>query len=157
MVNFYLKSGIHILSGACLVYALTGCGSTMEGLGDDFKSLSAKIGTAVKSGKSKKEPSSSDEPKLIKTNSKSNPNKAGSDLAKAINTQSEVRKGYSKNMVQQVQEKLNTLGYDAGDANGSYSASTEAAIQDFQLDNDLAVDGRPSISLLRVINTRLDK
>ena len=39
-----------------------------------------------------------------------------------------------------VQHQLNTLGYDAGTADGKFGSKTEKAIKHFQLDNDMAIN-----------------
>lgn len=59
-------------------------------------------------------------------------------------------------LVTQIQEKLAALGYNPGKINGETNTKTEAAIQDFQLDNDLVIDGRPSKSLLRLISEKTE-
>lgn len=43
--------------------------------------------------------------------------------------------------VTKLQQALNALGYDCGDADGIFGAATEAAVRAFQRDHDLAVDG----------------
>ncbi|HBR98368.1 MAG TPA: hypothetical protein DD979_13480 [Gammaproteobacteria bacterium] len=118
---------------------LTSACSTMQGLGEDFKTLSAKLN---RSGSADKSAGSEPAPTVIKTSQKSS--MSGSS-----------RGGYSQDLVKTVQTKLNTLGYQSGEPDGVYTAATETAIQDFQLDNDLAVDGKPSVSLLRVINSQI--
>lgn len=55
----------------------------------------------------------------------------------------------------QIQEKLTELGYKPGRITGKSNSRTEAAIQDFQLDNDLRVDGRVSVTLLETLNAAL--
>ncbi len=55
----------------------------------------------------------------------------------------------------QIQEKLTQLGYKPGRITGKSNSRTEAAIQDFQLDNDLRVDGRMSVTLLETLNAAL--
>jgi len=62
----------------------------------------------------------------------------------------------SDTLVTQIQEKLTALGYNPGEINGKTNTKTEAAIQDFQLDNDLVIDGRPSKSLLRLISEKTE-
>lgn len=61
-----------------------------------------------------------------------------------------------KPLLVEVQEKLMTLGYKPGSTNGKLDARTEAAIQDFQLDHDLRINGRPSKSLLQAIDRALE-
>lgn len=57
-------------------------------------------------------------------------------------------------MVKKIQEKLSSLGYKPGNATGTVNTKTESAIQDFQLDNDMVIDGKPSKSLLRALNSQ---
>ncbi len=47
-----------------------------------------------------------------------------------------------------VQESLTRLGYDPGPVDGVYGYATAEAIREFQYDNRLPVDGRPSPRLL---------
>jgi len=44
-------------------------------------------------------------------------------------------------MVKQVQEKLNALGFDAGEVNGDFGEKTQAALAQFQLANLLPASG----------------
>lgn len=60
-----------------------------------------------------------------------------------------------KPLLVEVQEKLRTLGYYKGPISGKLDSRSEAAIQDFQLDNDLRIDGRPTPTLLQQINKTL--
>ena len=48
-----------------------------------------------------------------------------------------------------IQRRLNELGYNAGTPDGLYGSKTRAAIQAFQRDNGLAVDGNTSQGLLQ--------
>jgi peptidoglycan hydrolase-like protein with peptidoglycan-binding domain len=50
--------------------------------------------------------------------------------------------------VLELQRELNRLGYNAGPADGLMGARTRAAIQAYQQDHDLLVDGQPASSLL---------
>jgi len=52
-----------------------------------------------------------------------------------------------------VQQKLNELGYNAGTADGLIGPSTRSAINAFQRDNGLVVDGKASAALLQVLST----
>ena len=54
-----------------------------------------------------------------------------------------------------IQESLDELGYAPGRTDGNMDPQTEAAIQDFQLDNDLRISGRPSEKLLEAIQEKL--
>lgn len=56
-------------------------------------------------------------------------------------------------LVHRIQTALAERGYAPGRVNGRLNGRTEAAIQDFQLDHGLAIDGRPSESLLEAILT----
>ena len=58
-------------------------------------------------------------------------------------------------LVTSIQESLNTLGYSTGPVNGRLGAKTEAAIQDFQLDSGLRIDGKPTKELLDLINEKV--
>ena len=53
--------------------------------------------------------------------------------------------------VQAIQHRLNELGYDTGVVDGLFGRKTRAAIQAFQRDNGIAVDGNASQSLLQKI------
>jgi len=44
-------------------------------------------------------------------------------------------------MIKQVQEKLNRLGFDAGPVNGDFGQKTQAALAQFQLANLLPASG----------------
>lgn len=61
-----------------------------------------------------------------------------------------------KPLLVEVQEKLRTLGYYSGPISGRLDSSTEAAIQDFQLDHDLRINGRPSKPLLEELDKVLE-
>ena len=50
--------------------------------------------------------------------------------------------------VLEIQRELNRLGYNAGPADGLMGARTRAAIQAYQQDHDLLVDGQPASNLL---------
>ena len=54
--------------------------------------------------------------------------------------------------VRAVQQKLNELGYSAGPADGLIGPSTRSAIQAFQRDNGLVVDGKASAALLQILS-----
>lgn len=60
-----------------------------------------------------------------------------------------------KPLLVEVQEKLRTLGYYSGPISGRLDSRSEAAIQDFQLDKDLRIDGRPTSTLLEEIDKAL--
>ena len=58
-------------------------------------------------------------------------------------------------LVIEIQESLKTLGYSTGAVNGRLGAKTEAAIQDFQLDHGLRIDGKPSQTLLDLMKEEI--
>ena len=58
-------------------------------------------------------------------------------------------------LVMSIQESLTSLGYTTGPANGRLGAKTEAAIQDFQLDSGLRIDGKPTPELLDRIKAKI--
>lgn len=60
--------------------------------------------------------------------------------------------GAQSSMVRDTQIGLNRLGYDAGPADGVTGPRTRQAINTFQANNGLPVDGRPSQRLLDEIN-----
>jgi peptidoglycan hydrolase-like protein with peptidoglycan-binding domain len=49
--------------------------------------------------------------------------------------------GPYEDLLKQVQEKLNALGFDAGPANGTYSTKMQAALAQFQLASSLPASG----------------
>jgi len=58
------------------------------------------------------------------------------------------KRSSGKPLLVELQEKLRKLDYYSGPISGKLDSRTEAAIQDFQLDNDLRIDGRPTEALL---------
>lgn len=52
-----------------------------------------------------------------------------------------LRKGDSGDDVRELQESLNTLLYNAGEADGKFGSRTESALKDYQRDHGLKVDG----------------
>ncbi len=55
-------------------------------------------------------------------------------------------------LVKQIQQDLNALGYDAGTADGQVGVKTQMAIGKFQQTYGLAVDGKPSVSVAIAIS-----
>ena len=51
--------------------------------------------------------------------------------------------------VQAIQRRLNKFGYDAGEEDGFAGEQTRAAISAFQRDENIVVDGKPSLDLLK--------
>ena len=58
---------------------------------------------------------------------------------------------WPQNLIRAVQEKLNSLGFDAGTADGIIGPRTRKAISDYQQQNNLAVDGKISSALLEAL------
>ena len=56
-----------------------------------------------------------------------------------------------KDLVLKIQSALNQLGYSAGEPDGVLGKQTIKAIKHFQVDSELAVDGKPSYVLLEVL------
>ncbi len=56
-----------------------------------------------------------------------------------------------KDLVLKTQAALNRLGYSAGEPDGVLGKHTIKAIKHFQVDNEMAVDGKPSYLLLGVL------
>lgn len=59
-------------------------------------------------------------------------------------------------LVKQIQQDLNTLGYDAGTADGKMGVKTQMAIGKFQKTYGLPVDGKPSVSVAIAISEAKD-
>lgn len=76
--------------------------------------------------------------------------KASEQVATAVPTSAP-----NESLTGQIQERLKKLGYKPGRITGKPNSRTEAAIQDFQLDNDLRVDGRVSVKLLEALNSAI--
>ena len=76
--------------------------------------------------------------------------KTSEEVATAVPTMSP-----NESLTGQIQERLKQLGYKPGRITGKPNSRTEAAIQDFQLDNDLRVDGRVSVKLLESLNSAI--
>jgi peptidoglycan hydrolase-like protein with peptidoglycan-binding domain len=64
------------------------------------------------------------------------------------------RPAYDRELVRQIQTRLNTLGFDAGAPDGLYGPGTRGAIEDFQRSAGIAVDGRPTQELLATLDAR---
>ncbi|WP_019557680.1 lytic murein transglycosylase [Thiomicrorhabdus arctica] len=64
-------------------------------------------------------------------------------------------KGLSTAEMQQIQTLLNTLGYDVGEADGIAGSRTKKALRNFQIKNQLAADGYPSIRMLNLLQHTL--
>jgi localization factor PodJL len=62
----------------------------------------------------------------------------------------------SPTQIAEVQRLLEQLGYSPGPADGKVSAATQNAIRAFEADNELALTGQPSVTLLRHLRTSLN-
>lgn len=60
-----------------------------------------------------------------------------------------------KKLVLETQSALNKLGYNAGNPDGVLGKQTIKAIQHFQVDNEMVVDGKVSYLLLEVLLGRV--
>ena len=61
----------------------------------------------------------------------------------------------NKSAVSQVQAGLAKLGYDPGPIDGTLGSRTDSAIRDYQRDQKLLVDGRPTLELAQHIDNQL--
>ncbi len=68
-------------------------------------------------------------------------------------TASTLRKGASGTEVRQVQQRLKTLGYLSGSADGDFGDATEAAVKAFQKANGLTADGVVGKGTLNKLNS----
>lgn len=73
---------------------------------------------------------------------------ASSEPAKNEPVKSPQKLLYDQRLVADTQSQLNRLGYNAGTVDGLYGNGTRQAIVRFQQDENLAVNGEPSASLL---------
>ena len=93
---------------------------------------------------------------------KSQPSEASSEPAEASSKPAEASSKpakspqkplYDRRLVADTQSQLNRLGYNAGTVDGLYGNGTRQAIVRFQRDENLAVNGEPSASLLSKMET----
>ena len=63
----------------------------------------------------------------------------------------------NRSAVSRVQAGLAKLGYDPGPIDGVMGGRTRTAIEDYQEDNDLLVDGRATLDLARHIEGRIQR
>ncbi len=63
----------------------------------------------------------------------------------------------NRSAVSRVQASLAKLGYDPGPIDGVMGRRTRFAIEDYQEDNDLLVDGRATLKLARHIEGRMER
>jgi Putative peptidoglycan binding domain len=75
--------------------------------------------------------------------------------ADAVPTGETLRPGMTGSSVTALQTALTALGYSPGAADGSYGASTTAAVSAFQAANDLTADGIAGPATLTAINAAL--
>lgn len=122
------KTSRNLFLAVCLVLISTGCASVDA----TFDKVSA--GVSDKFGK--KDDSAAQPLKAVEKTPPTKPNK--------------------KNSIINIQEKLRTLGYYSGPISGTLDARSEAAIQDFQLDKNLKIDGRPTPSLIEQIDKAIE-
>lgn len=74
-----------------------------------------------------------------------------SGLTSASERSGQANEADEPSVLVQIQTLLKAQGYYNGDISGDFTASTEAAIQDYQLDKGLRIDGRPTKKLLAAL------
>lgn len=74
---------------------------------------------------------------------------SGSSSGSSSVTTKKTSKYYQTSTVKKVQNKLNDLGYDCGKADGIYGKKTKKAIEDFQKDENMTVNGKIKKALLK--------
>ena len=81
-------------------------------------------------------------------------------LADRINGGSELRRPavddglrFSREMITELQENLNGLGFDGGEADGVFGPKTRAALREFQTGQGLLADGYPTQKLFQQVST----
>lgn len=62
----------------------------------------------------------------------------------------------SQHTVYEIQSGLNTLGYNAGPNDGIYGPKTRGAIERYQQDYGLSINGQPSTELAKHIRSKVD-
>lgn len=72
-----------------------------------------------------------------------------------VATNQTLRKGSRGTAVKQLQQSLNTLGYNCGTPDGIYGNNTYNAVRRFQSNNGLTVDGIAGYKTLTTINNKL--
>jgi len=72
-----------------------------------------------------------------------------------VATNQTLRKGSRGNAVKQLQQSLNSLGYNCGTPDGVYGNNTYNAVRRFQSNNGLTVDGIAGYKTLTAINNKL--
>lgn len=71
----------------------------------------------------------------------SNTNTSSSSSSNSSTTTTTLSSGMSGSKVKELQEKLNSLNYSCGTADGDYGSKTAEAVRKFQRDNGLTADG----------------
>jgi membrane-bound lytic murein transglycosylase B len=66
-------------------------------------------------------------------------------------SQPEDDKGLSTAEMKQIQTDLSTLGYEVGEVDGIAGSKTKNALRSFQVKNQLAADGYPSLRMLKLL------
>jgi len=98
---------------------LSGCAATLDGLKEDLGKVGQKTG-------------------LQKSSSKSDGDNSVVDGSAEV----------EESLLTQIQTLLKQQGFYEGEVDGEFSASTEAAIQDYQLEKGLRIDGRATAEFL---------
>lgn len=74
---------------------------------------------------------------------------SGSSSSSSSTTGKKTSKYYASSIVKKVQKKLNKLGYDCGVEDGIYGTKTKNAIEEFQSDEGMTVNGKIKKALLK--------
>lgn len=84
--------------------------------------------------------------------SSANNNSYTSSTSSASSSYTTLSSGSRGSAVKELQEKLNSLGYSCGTADGDYGAKTANAVRDFQRKNGLTIDGIAGSKTLAAID-----
>lgn len=80
---------------------------------------------------------------------------SSSGSSSSTTTTKKTSKYYQSSVVKKVQNKLNKLGYKCGKADGIYGAKTKSAIEDFQRDKKMTVNGKIKKTLLKKLKINI--
>lgn len=75
----------------------------------------------------------------------------------APNVNKELKLDDSGSSVESLQKMLNFLGYDAGKENGYFSEKTQKAVEAYQKENKLTVNGKADTKTLTTLETQISQ
>jgi len=128
------------LSLSCLLIVfLCGCSATLDGAHQDLENLWGDEDPRASSDSTALESEQSSQDGNVDTVAAVEESSGGRDQA----------------LVLEIEETLDKMGYEPGEVDGKFDPKTEAAIQDFQLDNGLDIDGKPTRPLLEKMKATL--